>query len=82
MSFESGEFEGTWEELLANAESFRGKRVRLSVVAGVAHPTQAHQKEAWEAFFQKANQVSPVGDVAPDIGNAIAEKFRRQGFQV
>jgi hypothetical protein len=78
---ESKVIEGTWEEVLRRGPELAGRRVRVAVLDGPEVPTTGLD-QALAPLIRAAEELatgSPHVDDGP-IGEAIADKFRRQGF--
>jgi len=75
--------EGTWDEVVRRADEFSGKRVRVTVVE---EPPPSSLDLALSGLIRAAEdlreEVAPERpDPGPSWGDAVAEKFRRQGFR-
>ena len=87
-------FEGTWEELAAHAEAFKGRKLRLIVLPGAAETTAAsgtdelRLREAAARLFAEADGIerapgTPSSDpYKATFGEIIAEKHRKMGLQL
>ena len=78
-------FEGTWEEVLRHGSELVGRRVRLTVLDDVR--PQATLDSALAKIIEEAENLSTtLSPTAPshgdDWGEGVAEKFRRQGFNL
>jgi hypothetical protein len=74
--------EGTWEEVAQHAAELAGKRVRVTVLdesAATLDRALAGLIEAAERLHGERSSTAPAG---PDWGEAVAEKFRGQGFHL
>lgn len=85
--------EGTWEELTARAEEFKGRKLRLIVlpteaennktIAGEAALHQAAVRLFAEADTLERESGKPSRDSYENaFGKAIAEKYRKMGLKV
>jgi hypothetical protein len=78
---ESRVIEGIWEEVLRHGPELAGRRVRVAVL-DVTDTPPAMLDQALAPLLKAAEELvaepPTVGDDA--IGEAIADKFRRQGF--
>jgi hypothetical protein len=83
--------EGTWDELQAHAEDFRGHKLRLVVLPDSSEADDARQEEMTAAvlrMFAKADQLerSPLpqpSDLQKQEHQAILdEKYRTMGFKI
>ena len=86
-------FEGTWEELAAHAETFKGRKLRLIVLPVAAEPTtrdtdELRLREAAARLFAEADCIERTpGTPSSDpykaaFGEIIAEKHRKMGLQL
>ena len=86
-------FEGTWAELAAYAEAFKGRQLRLSVLPvaaeATARGTDARRlREAAARLFAEADGIERApGTPSSDpykaaLGESIAEKHRKMGLQL
>ena len=86
-------FEGTWEELAARAETFKGRKLRLIVLPGTAETTESvtderRLHEAAARLFAEADRIerepgTPSSDpYTAAFGEIIAEKHRKMGLQL
>ena len=86
-------FEGTWEELAARAETFKGRQLRLIVLPGAAETTESvtdeqRLREAAAQLFAEADRIerkpgTPSSDpYTATFGEIIAEKHRKMGLQL
>ena len=87
-------FEGTWEELAAHAEAFKGRKLRLIVLPGAAETTassgtdELRLREAAARLFAEADGIERApGTPSSDpykaaFGEIIAEKHRKMGLQL
>lgn len=86
-------FEGTWEELAAHAETFKGRKLRLIVLPGEAETTESvaderRLREAAAQLFAEADRLgrepgTPSSDpYTVAFGKIIAEKHRKMGLQL
>jgi hypothetical protein len=86
-------FEGTWEELAAHAETFKGRKLRLIVLPvttatadGV--PDELRLREAAARLFAEADHLerqpgTPSSDpYKAAFGEIIAEKHRKMGLRL
>jgi hypothetical protein len=81
-------YEGTWEEIARHAAEFAGHRVRLTVLDGPGSPSMLdstlggliEEAERLAASRRPDSDSAPAG--AGTWGDAVAEKFRRQGFSL
>jgi hypothetical protein len=86
-------FEGTWEELAAHAETFKGRKLRLivlpvaaAITVSVTDELQLH--EAAARLFAEADRIqyepgTPSSDpYKTAFGEIIAEKHRKMGLQL
>ena len=85
-------FEGTWEELAAHAETFKGRKLRLIVLPVTAATTESVTnepglREAAARLFAEADRIerepgTPSSDpYTAAFGEIIAEKHRKMGLQ-
>ncbi|ETW95587.1 hypothetical protein [Candidatus Entotheonella palauensis] len=86
-------FEGTWEELAAQAETFKGRKLRLIVLpegtenAG-AMPGEVRLRETARRLFAEADNVERNPGPAhhkpykTDVGKIITEKYRKMGLKL
>ena len=85
--------EGTWEELAARAEEFRGRRLRLIVlpIEPKVTETVANEiglQEAAKRLFTEADNIErepgrPSSDpYTRAFGEIIAEKYRKMGLKL
>ena len=72
--------EGTWEEILRHGPELAGRRVRVAVLDEPAAPVMLD--EALAPLIRAAEELAVTPPIGGDdaIGEAIADKFRRQGF--
>ena len=87
-------FEGTWEELAAHAEAFKGRKLRLIVLPVAAETTAANDtdelrlREAAARLFAEADGIerapgTPSSDpYKATFGDIIAEKHRKMGLHL
>jgi hypothetical protein len=86
-------FEGTWEELAAYAEAFKGRKLRLIVLPVAAEATargtdELRLREAAARLFAEADCIERApGTPSSDpykaaLGEIIAEKHRKMGLQL
>ncbi len=86
-------FEGTWEELAAHAETFKGRKLRLIVLPVAAETTargtdELRLREAAARLFAEADCIERApGTPSSDpykaaFGEIIAEKHRKMGLQL
>jgi hypothetical protein len=86
-------FEGTWEELAAHAEAFKGRKLRLIVLPVAAETTargtdELRLREAAARLFAAVDGIERVpGTPSSDpykaaFGEIIAEKHRKMGLQL
>jgi hypothetical protein len=87
-------FEGTWEELAAHAETFKGRKLRLIVLPVAAETTAAsgtdelRLREAAARLFAEADCIERMpGTPSSDpykatFGDIIAEKHRKIGLRL
>jgi hypothetical protein len=73
--------EGTWEEVLRHGPELAGRRVRVAVLDGPGSPLIGLD-QALEPLIRAAEALAaePSTSVDDPVGEAIADKFRRQGF--
>jgi hypothetical protein len=85
--------EGTWEELAAHAEAFKGRRLRLIVLPEetetmVPPPEETVLREAAERLFAEADSLERTPGEAPAdlhkaaFGESITEKYDKMGFKL
>lgn len=78
--------EGTWEEIARRGEEWAGCKVRLTVLDGSSAPVMLDG--ALAHLIEDAERLAPALHPAPsgrpddDWPEGIAEKYRRQGFQL
>jgi hypothetical protein len=76
--------EGTWEEIAAQGHYLAGRRVRVTVIDG--DEGAATLDRALAPLLEAAESLSrqlppaPAPPTADAWGDAVVEKFRRQGF--
>ena len=86
-------FEGTWEELAAHAETFKGRKLRLIVLPVAAETTargtdELRLREAAARLCAEADDIERApGTPSSDpykaaFGEIIAEKHRKMGLQL
>jgi len=87
-------FEGTWEELAAHAEAFKGRKLRLIVLPVAIETTAASNTDelrlraAAARLFAEADSIERApGTPSSDpykaaFGEIIAEKHRKMGLQL
>jgi len=86
-------FEGTWEELAAHAETFKGRKLRLIVLPVAAETSvsvtdELQLREAAARLFAEANHIerkpgTPRSDpYKATFSEIIAEKHRKMGLQL
>ena len=87
-------FEGTWEELAAHAETFKGRKLRLIVLPVTAETTAASSTdelrlhEAAARLFAEADCIERAPGTPSSapykaiFGEIIAEKHRKMGLQL
>jgi hypothetical protein len=86
-------FEGTWEELAAHAETFKGRKLRLIVLPVAAETTargtdELRLREVAARLFAEADCIERVpGTPSSDpykaaFGDILAEKHRKMGLQL
>ena len=86
-------FEGTWEELAARAETFKGRQLRLIVLPEAAAPTERvtderQLREAAARLFAEADRIErEPGTLSSNpyqaaFGEIIAEKHRKMGLRL
>jgi hypothetical protein len=86
-------FEGTWEELAAHAETFKGRRLRLIVLPVAVETTvsvtdELQLREAAARLFAEADCIecepgTPSSDpYKATFGEIIAGKHRKMGLQL
>src|SRR4051812_24999616 len=85
--------EGTWEELTARAEEFKGRKLRLIVLPTEAEnyttiPGEAELRQTAGRLFLEADLLErEPGKLSLDsyktaFGKALAEKYRKMGLKV
>jgi len=78
-------FEGPWEEIARRAAEFEGQHVRLTILDGT-EPRMLDQ--SLKDLLADAESLSTTLPTAPvvhsnaDWSEAVAEKYRRQGFEL
>ena len=86
-------FEGTWEELAAYAEVFKGRKLRLIVLPVVTETTDRDTDESWLRetaiqLFAEADCIerepgrSSNDPYKATFGEIIAEKHRKMGLKL
>ena len=86
-------FEGTWEEIAAHAETFKGRKLRLIVLPVAAETTargtdELRLREAAAPLFAEADCIerapgTPSSDpYKATFGEIIAEKHRKMGLRL
>jgi hypothetical protein len=87
-------FEGTWQELAAHAEAFKGRKLRLIVLPVATATTAASDtdelrlREAAARLFAEADSIERApGTSSSDpykaaFGEIITEKHRKMGLQL
>ena len=86
-------FEGTWEDLAAYAETFKGRKLRLIVLPVAAETTargtdELRLREAAARLFAEADCIerapgTPSSDpYKATFGEIIAEKHRKMGLRL
>jgi hypothetical protein len=86
-------FEGTWEELAAHAETFKGRKLRLIVLPVTTATTDSvsdelRLREAAARLFAEADRLerqpgTPSSDpYKAAFGEIIAEKHRKMGLRL
>jgi hypothetical protein len=84
--------EGTWEELAAHADAFKGRRLRLIVLPeeteAIAPPDETVLREAAGRLFAEADGLERTPGEAPAdlhkaaFGESITEKYDKMGFKL
>jgi hypothetical protein len=85
--------EGTWEELAAHADEFKGRRLRLIVLpegteATASTPDEAVLREAAARLFAAADSSERIpGEASTDprkvaFGDIITEKYHKMGLKL
>lgn len=75
--------EGVWEEVLAQQEKLRGKRVRVTVLEESATEVQTEAKNLLE-FLQPfvgcidSDELPPARDIQKEVEEIISEKHSRR----
>ncbi len=86
-------FEGTWEELVAYAEAFKGRKIRLIILSqetaatGTLPEEGARRETALSLFTEADNTVREPGKPSHDpltgaFGEIITEKYRAMGLRL
>lgn len=74
--------EGPWEELIQYSDQFAGRRVRVTVLSDEknAAPSLLNEIHGWlaEGDTLEVSRAKPAK--ADAFGNALIEKFRKQGL--
>lgn len=85
--------EGTWEELSAHAEEFKGRKLRLIVLpeeteASALSPEDATLRDIAEQLFSEADNIERTpGRVSTDphevaFDEIVAEKYQKMGLKL
>jgi hypothetical protein len=81
---ETKTLEGTWEEIARLAPELAGRRLRVTILDEPAEPRPLDA--ALAPLIEEAGRLAGPEPDAPPAGEdwteAIAEKFRRQGFDL
>jgi hypothetical protein len=86
-------FEGTWEELAAHAEAFKGRKLRLILLPVAADTTargtdELRLREVAARLFAEADSIERAPGTPSSnpykaaFGEVIAEKHRKMGLQL
>jgi hypothetical protein len=86
-------FEGTWEELAAHAETFKGRKLRLIVLPVAAETTargtdELRLRETAARLFAEADCIARAPGIPSSdpykatFGEIIAEKHRKMGLRL
>ncbi|MDW8289617.1 MAG: hypothetical protein RMM06_02745 [Armatimonadota bacterium] len=75
--------EGTWEEILAQQEKLRGKRVRVTVLEEEAPEIQTEAKNLLEFLGPfvgciSSEELPDAAKVEEEFGKIVEEKFARR----
>jgi hypothetical protein len=74
--------EGQWEELVQHSDQFAGRRVRVTVLSDNrgAAPSMLNEIRRWLAEGDSLKITPPNAAKANAFGDALVEKFRKQGL--
>lgn len=74
--------EGQWEELIRHPDQFAGQRVRVTVLSDDrgAVPSMLNEIRRWLAEGDALQVKTPNAAKANAFGDALIEKFRKQGL--
>jgi hypothetical protein len=74
--------EGQWDELIRHPDQFAGRRVRVTVLSDdrAATPLMLNEIRLWLAEGDALQITPPNAAKANAFGDALVEKFRRQGL--
>jgi len=77
-----GHVEGQWEDLMRHSDQFAGRRVRVTVLSDDRATDTGMQNEIrrWLAEGKALETMSPANPKPSAFGDALVEKFRRQGL--
>jgi hypothetical protein len=76
--------EGQWEELVRNSQEFAGRRVRVTVLADDPDGNSgfAAERRRWLVEGNAMEMSPPAANQSSPFGDALIEKFRRQGLEL
>jgi hypothetical protein len=74
--------EGPWEELIRHPDQFAGRRVRVTVLTDDVNsaPSMLNEIRRWLAEGDALQITPPTTPKANAFGDALVEKFRKQGL--
>jgi hypothetical protein len=74
--------EGKWDELLKLSDQFAGRRVRVTVLPDeeATEPSAQSEIRHWLAEGDKLEITPPAIAASDAFGDALIEKFRKQGL--
>jgi hypothetical protein len=74
--------EGQWEELIRHADQFAGQRVRVTVLSDdrAGTPSMLNEIRRWLAEGDALQVKPPNAAKTSPFGDALIEKFRKQGL--
>jgi hypothetical protein len=74
--------EGQWEELIQHPDQFAGRRVRVTVLSDErsSPPSLLNEVHRWLAEGERLDVTRAAPAKADAFGDALAEKFRKQGL--
>ncbi len=78
------QIEGQWEELVRNSHEFAGRRVRVTVLSDDRDVNVGFiaERQRWIAEGNALITTPPAAKKSTPFGDALVDKFRRQGLEL